>query len=259
MGRSGRGVLLVKRVGFRGCVALFSVGIAVFSYGIRERIRGRRIETIIQTGPEKEALRSDYLAELIGCYSGASSPRFTLKNVRESLMRSHVMETVRLAWAGKEALTIDYSVRKPYLYLAEYRNAVCDRKGYPFPLFPFRKRERLPSVYAGLTSLRWGRPPQSYSRIRQFLEYLEKETDFFSMAVVDMTRADHPSPGRREITVEIPYERGTVFLRLTPVGYREELVRYRRLSLPEGDMVVDLRLKDTALIKAIDSVKHRTL
>lgn len=98
-----------------------------------------RIVSIVQTGPEKEALKTACLAELLGLSSDQPTQlyAFNLKKGEAKLLASPLIASARLKRLPPSTLYIDYEVRKPIAWLADYKNTAIDASGHLFPVTPF--------------------------------------------------------------------------------------------------------------------------
>jgi hypothetical protein len=111
-----------------------------------------RISAIIQTGPEKEAFKTAYLAELLSLSVDrpVSLYAFDLKKGEQKLLASPMIRSAKIKRIPPGTLYIDYEVRKPIAWLADYRNTALDREGYLFPVSPFFSPKEMPEIYLGL-------------------------------------------------------------------------------------------------------------
>lgn len=198
------------------------------------------ITAIVQTGPEKQALNSDYLAELIGLSIDHPMPAraFRVKQAEEKLLASPVIEMASVKLVHPGIVYIDYTVRKPVALLGDFENVALDTEGYLFPLNPFYSPKNLPEVYLGLEeSPLWNAPleGEKMDLIFQILEIVQAPVicDLFNVKRLDVSNALHESFGKREIVMiaedrlgECVYPR---FLRLSLKGYRQELSNYLKL------------------------------
>jgi hypothetical protein len=213
------------------------------------RVAGVPIQIIAQTGPEKEALKTAYLAELLNLSSDESREGIQEKVAEEKLLKSPVIKEAKVKRIAPGILSIDYSMRKPYVFLADYENLAVDREGHPFPFSPFYTPKNMPRLYLGQPQARWCVPVENRALAFEILDYLEREIDFFEVESLDVTEATHSSLGRREVVLVLKTETGRHYLRLTPLGYQQEFKRYLLLQPPEGDQIIDLRLQKLAFIK----------
>ena len=108
-----------------------------------------RIIAIVQTGPEKEALKTAYLAELLNLSVDKPTQLYALnlKKAEERLLASPLIASVELKRIPPGTLYIDYTVRKPIAWLADYNNTALDAGGYLFPAAPFFTPKQLPEIY----------------------------------------------------------------------------------------------------------------
>ncbi len=215
-----------------------------------------RIVALIQTGPEKEALKTAYLAELLGL--SADNPvslySFDIQKAEEKLLSSPLIVQASVKRLPPGTLSIDYEVRKPIAWLADYKNTGIDRDGYLFPIAPFFSPKQLPEVYLGLPP--FGAPEDRYGRVGgqwlvpiqsrylnlalEILQGLEGSPWRQGLRVqrIDVSNAFAPTLGTREIVLfteeEVSFrQEGTeivcVFpkiLRLAPKEYQQQLANF---------------------------------
>jgi acyl-CoA synthetase (AMP-forming)/AMP-acid ligase II len=217
------------------------------------------IRSIVQTGPKKEALKTEYLAELIGlsadCPPHARS--FNLSRAAQRLKSSPLISRADVKLIKPGTLYIDYTVRQPIAWLEDYQNTVLDKEAFPFPFSPFFSPKNLPSLYLGLapfgapsidpdrpTAL-WGQPLAG-KYIALALDVLALVTDpqvadLFSVKRIDVSNAFAESYGTREIvlitedtliknregrSIEFRLPR---ILRLSTKNYAQQLGNYLKL------------------------------
>lgn len=177
------------------------------------------LRTLIQTGPQKEALKTEYLAELLGISSDHpySAKTFDLKRAKETLLRSPLISQAEVKLIKPSTLYIDYTVRQPIARLEDYANVVVDKEGYLFPFTPFYTPKNLPGIYLGLSP--FGKPPSDPDRemadwntplqgkyYKLALDLLSivtdpKVADLFAVKRIDVSNAFSESYGTREIVV----------------------------------------------------------
>ncbi|HNA62737.1 MAG TPA: FtsQ-type POTRA domain-containing protein, partial [Rhabdochlamydiaceae bacterium] len=94
---------------------------------------------ILQTGPQKEALKTTYLAELMGI--SADRPilfsQFDHQGAEKKLLASPVIQEASVKLINPDTVYIDYTVRQPLATLGDFENTVIDENGIPFPISPF--------------------------------------------------------------------------------------------------------------------------
>lgn len=209
------------------------------------------IQIIAQTGPEKEALKTDYLAELLGLSCDVPTQVINKEKANKDLLKSPVIKKGVVKQISPSILSIDYSLRKPYVFLGDYENIALDQSGCPFPFFPFYTPKNMPLLYLGVKNITWNEPVEKRKLAFEVLEFVSKELGFTTIHSLNVTQAEHPSLGQREIILVIDQESGRHFLRLTPLTYRDELRRYILLECESGDLIIDLRLTKLAFIKEV--------
>ncbi len=178
-----------------------------------------RIASIIQTGPEKEALKTAYLAELLSLSidQPQSIYAFDLKKGETKLMASPLIRKAQIKRLPPGTLYVDYEVRKPVAWLADYQNTGVDREGYLFPMAPFFSPKQLPEVYLGLPPFgsqddrsgrkggQWQNPVQNRHLALAFeiLQYLEGSPwkEGLHVKRIDVSNAFASSLGQREIVL----------------------------------------------------------
>jgi len=228
----------------------------------------------VQTGPEKEALNTAYLAELLGLSADhpTSLYAFDCKRAEKRLLLSPMISQAEVKRLPQNAIYIDYEVRKPIARLADYKNIAIDRAGYLFPISPFFAPKEIPEIYLGLPD--FGAPEDAYGRkggewltpvhnrflqlAFEILGFLEEVPwrEGFRVKRIDVSNAFCPSLGQREVVLfteeEVILKDGAScvfpkFLRLAPKGYPQQL---KSFCLLRRNMEADYRKQ---LADAVDS------
>lgn len=253
------------------------------------------VTTMIQTGPQKEALRSEYLAELVGLSvdNPVRASAFDVEDAKKALTESPLIADAHVKVIAPSTVYIDYTVRQPIAWLYDFENTGLDKDGFPLPMYPFFPPKNLPEIYLGhdgflepgQTSARlvWNRPLSgtryelAFDLLRR-LQPLAKE--LFRIKRIDVSRSEAESLGKREIVIALenplPQPRGQEplislhWLRLSVKNYPKELGNYLELrkKLLEEDLlsfqasaymplqkVIDLRLTKLAYIKEVGEDK----
>ncbi len=209
-----------------------------------------KIAAIVQTGPEKEAMNTAYLAELLDLSADCPTSlyAFDCKRAQQKLLLSPLIAQASVKRLGTSAIYVDYEVRKPIARLADYKNIAIDRAGYLFPLKPFFAPKEIPEVYLGLPA--FGESEDSFGRkggewlmpIRhrfwqlalEILGFLEDSPwrEGFRVKRIDVSNAFCPSLGQREVVLfteeEVILKDGVFaifpkILRLAPKDYAQQL------------------------------------
>lgn len=258
-------------VGSTVATLVFSVG-GYFGYQNwkHRRMSAERFQVtaIVQTGPEREALKTVYLAELLGLSVDAPKNLYTvnLKQAEKALLSSPLIQRAYLKRIPPGALYIDYEVRKPIAWIADYKNTAIDREGYLFPVAPFLSPKEMTEIYLGLPP--FGAPEDSYGR-RGGLWRTPLQNRYLNLALellqtfegspwkeglrikrIDVSNAFAPTLGRREIVLfteeefsvrQSEKELTFIFpkiLRLAPRDYAQQLNNFFALR---KTMVEDYR------------------
>ena len=250
----------------------------------RKTSQRQTVSYIIQTGPQKEALISDYLAQLLDL--SLDKPvlfsSFNLEEAKAKLIRSPILGEVCVKKIKPNMVYVDYTVRKPILWSIDFFNAALDKEGVVIPMHPFFSPKKMPEVYFGEKGLKESGEIAFGSNVKgsyvdlafSVLELLlDKGKDLFFVKRVDVSEALAPSLGKREIIVIIEneiYQRpqdspllSSHFLRLTPKQYPQEIANYLKLRehllesekqeegfSPSKNKIIDLRLPQLAFIDA---------
>src|SRR3972149_5291299 len=151
-------------------------GLKFYFKNLRSKTKNPRyaISSIVQTGPQKEALKTEYLAELMGLSVDrpVSSNMFDVKRAELCLLNSPLIKKVVVKTVPPTGLYIDYTVRQPIAWVYDFENIAIDRDGYLFPVRPFLTPKVLPEIYFGFAPFGqpssnsdcptacWGRPMQ---------------------------------------------------------------------------------------------------
>ena len=164
------------------------------------------ITALVQTGPEKEALKTIYLAELLDLSINCPSHlyAFDLKEAEKKLLSSPLIQRAKIKRIPPSALYIDYTTRKAVAWLHDFENMAMDHEGYVFPVYPFFTPKNLPEIYLGIDKLP-DSPIQTKEKelATQLLELLCKPPfcGKFQLIRIDTSKAYAESLGQREIVL----------------------------------------------------------
>lgn len=217
------------------------------------------IQTLVQTGPQREALKTEFLAELLGI-SADFPPLVAAVNLKEAgkkLRAFPLIEEAQVKLLKPSTLYIDYTIRQPVAWAGDYENVAIDKAGYFFPFRPFFSPKNLPEIYIGLGPFgaqsdeagkpvaHWNKPlVGKHAELAWTLLNLLNEPliqELFTVKRIDVSKAFSESYGTREIIllVEdlIPMRRNgkevqylfPKILRLSTKNYASELGNYLKL------------------------------
>jgi len=216
-----------------------------------------QIHSIIQTGPQKEALKTEYLAEILQISRDVPTSMvfFNEEVAKQRLLSSPLIAQADVKVLKPTALYIDYTIRQPVAWVEDYENVVMDKAGYPFPFYPFLSPKNLPYIYFGLSSfgrrstdpgkpvVRWKEAMTgTYVNLAFSLLQLIHEVGLSNVVRIDLSHAFVSSCGKREIVLIVDniivqwqngLEQQIVFphlLRLGTKNYREQLMNYLNLK-----------------------------
>ena len=207
---------------------------------------------LVQTGPQKEALKTPYLAELIQLSADRPiiAQKFDPILAKRNLKASPVIKNAVIKVIKPDTVYIDYTVRQPIAWLYDFDNVALDDEGVPFPIIPFFSPKKLPEIILGLNTFTWGMPLKN-EKTELSLTLLKMMLDkSLSVLRLDVTAAFAPSLGKREVVVVLEENGFSKYLRLTPKNFAQELGNYLELrkTLPPETQVIDLRIPQLAFI-----------
>ncbi|QZA58504.1 cell division protein FtsQ/DivIB [Candidatus Rhabdochlamydia porcellionis] len=216
-----------------------------------------QIHSIIQTGPQKEALKTEYLAEILQISRDVPTSMifFNEEIAKQRLLSSPLIAQADVKVLKPATLYIDYTIRQPVAWVEDYENVVMDKAGYPFPFYPFLSPKNLPYIYFGLSSfgrrstdpgkpvVRWKEAMVgTYVNLAFSLLQLIHEVGLSNVVRIDLSHAFASSCGKREIVLTVDntivqwkngLEQQMIFphlLRLGTKNYREQLMNYLNLK-----------------------------
>ncbi len=265
------------------------IGFAVLQHFLSERQNKERdpkyrIVRVVQTGPQKEALSTLYLAELmqLSIDRPYTAQSFNLKLAQQRLKDSPVIENAKVSFDKPGTVIVDYIARRPIAWLYDYINVGVDAHGVPFPIYPFYSSKKFPEIYMGEPwQLVWNQPID-HPKMRLALSLLDLLGPApFLIKRIDVGGAFAESYGKRQIVVIIEEQFKVDYLdkeitcilprtlRLSTKDFKQELGNYlvlrdelslsfdpklvsfegegRVARLPE--QVIDLRISGLAFLK----------
>jgi hypothetical protein len=247
-----------------------------------------RIIALVQTGPEKEALKTVFLEELLDLSvdKPANLFRFNTQAAERKLLECPLIKKAVVKKIKPGTLYIDYSIRQPIAFLADYSNTAIDAEGVLIPFTPFFTPKKIPEITLGVALPEgevWG-TQMSGRGIKLAFDLLEQvnslccsQTSY--LRKVDVNKAFADSYGQRQLVVVIEdwFEKEQegrsvlcIFpriLRLSTANYLQELKDYLVLrdqlqqqelqqvvdstnDLVRADpMIIDMRIAQIAFLK----------
>jgi hypothetical protein len=174
----------------------------------KERLHAEKykITTIIQTGSEKEALKSVYLAEILGLSMDQPTQLYALDlaEAQKKLLASPLISSAKLKKMSPNTLYIDYEIRKPVAWLADFKNTAIDAEGFSFPVDPFFSPKNLPEIYLGLSQFSsWHIEGPRLELALEILKFLETAPwkEGLRIKRIDVSNAFAASLGLREVVL----------------------------------------------------------
>lgn len=238
-----------------GTIALLVAALTLF-FSLTKQKERCLITHIAQTGPQKEALPTDYLVEILDLplNDPLSLTQLDLAKAQERLLSCPVIEKGTLCKKEGGILLIDYTLRTPIAFLADFQNLAIDKNGYSFPFDPFFTPKKIPSFYLGLNEELIA--PIDKKLTDLMFALLTSLEQAFPLAYpfqeyIDISKAFLPNLGRCEIIITLKTNKGAShYLRLTPDNYLDQIARYELIDQRwEGNRTFDLRLDRLAFVQ----------
>lgn len=223
------------------------------------------IRTIVQKGPVKEALKTVHLCELLQLSRDHPSNliSFDLRRGEELLLSSGVISSAHLSKKMPDCLEVDYSIREPVAFLADYSNTVLDENGVIFSLQPYLTPKILPKLYLGIQiePFVFGRIKDKKMKVAlkvlKLLSQFNQNKSIF-LDQIDVSNITASSMGQQEIVVSffetLGEESYIRYLRLSKDNYEEEFLHFlnlKAMNLPKN-LVVDMRLFPNAYLTTLE-------
>lgn len=169
------------------------------------------IEILIQTGPEKEQLKSMYLAELmeLSLDQKTNIYNFDVKKAKEKLLKSPLIKKAKVKKYPPNAIYVDYKVKNPIAWLYDLKNVAIDDHATPFPISPFLSPKNMAEIYLGENLVSEEIPfflaPIKNKKLDLALNVLkilkQIQPSSFVIKRIDVSKIFSQSYGKREIVV----------------------------------------------------------
>ncbi|MBN2478918.1 MAG: hypothetical protein JXA94_01690 [Parachlamydiales bacterium] len=158
-------------------------------------------------------LDPNYLAELLelSIDSPVNYYLFDEKTAEEKLLLSPIIKTASVQKIKPDNLYINYTIKQPLALLYDFDNVAIDEEGNLFPYLPFyKKNEKLPYVYLDLQKFS-GYTKENSQEASLAIDILKKLQssgfcDLIKIKVIDTSKVNHKSFGKREIIITIEEE-----------------------------------------------------
>lgn len=220
------------------------------------------IVALVQTGPERESLKTSYLAELLGLSSDqpANIYHFDLGEGQKKMLDSPLIKSAVLKRITPGTLYVEYAIRRPVAFLEDYSNTAIDEEGVLIPFKPFFSPKKIPKIYLGLENdyeAMWGakirdeKLKTAFGVLNEAVPLAEKNR--LAIESVDMSQWLAKSYGQRQIVLKLVSEDGVkFFLRLNHRDFIKNLRQFSRLDkVPIGQsklLIFDLRIPHLAFM-----------
>lgn len=213
------------------------------------------IVALVQTGPEKEQLKTVYLSELLDL--SVDKPvniyTFDTNKAKEKLLASPLIKEANIKKVLPGTIYVDYTIRKPVAFLKDYSNTALDEEGVMLPFKPFFSPKKLPTITIGKEGFDtttggsvWGRHLDTGNADLAFrLLKLTQEllsSPWTDIKGIDVSKAEAESFGQRQVVLSVEERfqvKGTsakqtlicpVILRLYPKNIEPAVSRYIKVK-----------------------------
>lgn len=235
---------------------------AKYFYHSRWQNARYNIVALVQTGPERESLKTSYLAELLDLSSDKPTNiyQFDLNEGQKKMLSSPLIKSASLKRIPPGTIYVEYAIRRPAAFLEEYSNTALDEEGVLIPFKPFFSPKKIPKIHLGLENeyeAVWG-AKISDEKLKTAFKILNAagpiaEKKGLTIESLDMSQWLAKSYGQRQIIIKLVSENGVeFFLRLNHKEFIKNLRQFSRLDkLPIGEakmLIFDLRIPHLAFM-----------
>ncbi len=240
------------------------------------------IVAIVQNGHHVDGLKTVHLAELL--HLSLDDPvnlyQFDVREGERALLKDPLICRASIKKIVPGTLLVDYAVRQPIAFVADFTNTAIDKQGYLFPFRPFYTPKNLPSLILGLNAAdwSWGSSVRSLVPFQTALDFMDHFHcaigNAFELKKIDVSRIECNSFGKKEVVVELQIKEseerilkktGKITLRLNVENLDQNLADFNRLygsvleKMPSKDsekesLVVDLRIAELGFIYPVRAV-----
>lgn len=241
---------------------------------LRKRDDKYQIRSIVQLCPDQEPLKTSFLCELIEL--SIDQPRnlylFDVREAETKILRHPLIKQVKVKKNYPGTLYIDYKMRHPVAFLADYSNTAIDHEGVAIPFKPFFSPKKLPEIYLGDSEegedlkdrgFCWGKclHGKSFQLAFFLLGLLQEQKEKLFIQRIDVSHAFASSYGQRQIVIQVEdqivdglqnsYQ--SHILRLRSEDFQQQLASYASLrhyfhqnKTIAKTIIIDLRIPDLA-------------
>ncbi len=217
------------------------------------------IVALVQTTQGTNTLQNWQIAELLdlSCDNRQNLYMFDPKEASDKLMGHSCIQKANVRRQPPGIILVDYLLREPVAYLAEYSNVAVDKERYPFLHRPYFTPKILPELYIGANDLTFFSPLDSDEALLAFrLLDSAKKILPYRIRRIDTQNAYKKNAGMREVIVIVDEGKKERILRMNPHGFDASLATFMELhSTFEGinpsceSQIIDLRTPSIALVK----------
>lgn len=269
-------------------MSLSIIGLSYYRsiYSLRFVDKKYQIVALSQTCSEKEALQTNFLAELLQL--SVDKPknlyRFSCEVATQRLLAHSLIKSAEVSKIYPGTVHIHYRLRVPVAYLMDFENTAIDKEGVALPFKPYFTPKKLPEIYLGVKDEKPWRKKMEQKAINLAFEVLKVLKESYSptqIQRIDVSQAFSSSYGKRQIVLILeevynkPSESGfiktpyTRILRLSPSSFpealkhygilREHLITQKKIlhektqkspSFSHTAAIIDLRIPHLAFISA---------
>lgn len=215
------------------------------------------IDTIVQTGPVKEALPTVLLSELLDLSYDQPTNFFAFdeKKAEKKLLNSPVISYAKVKKIKPNKVYVDYELRHPIATFGDFENMAIDSERRVFPLAPYFSPMNLPEIVTGdhrFSEIITGEKVELAFKVLYAL-FKADLGQHAEIKKVDVSRAFSPSYGKKEIVVVIDHKKERHYLRLAQKNLESALANYVSLvhgmEADEVERVIDLRIEKLAYVE----------
>jgi hypothetical protein len=229
----------------------------MYAYFWKMRLKNPKyaIVAIVQTGPEKEALKTGFLAELLQLSTDSATYlySFDLQAGERRLLACPIIKTAKIKRIPPCTLYVDYALRKPVAFLKDFTNTALGQDFMLMAFHPFFSPKKIPEIVLGISheKWRWG-DTLTHPSARLAMDLCADLIQYgYKVIRIDASKAYAESLGGQQLLaiVEAPGSHHPTTLIFNPKTCSQALESYAALQWHTPPELVDLRVHQLALIK----------